>query len=72
VHPPNTIFKECEDWVRFQVLTVVGLKMTVFWDIVLCSLVEVYRCFRGVCCLQHNPDDEGSKHLWNIGKLLPN
>jgi hypothetical protein len=38
---------------RFQVLTVVSMKMTVFWVVVTCSLVEVYWCFRG------------SRHLWN-------
>jgi hypothetical protein len=39
--------------VRFQVLTVASMKMTVFWNVALCSLVEVYRCFRGACCLHH-------------------
>jgi hypothetical protein len=28
---------------------IVGMKMTVFWDAALCSLVEVYWCFRGAC-----------------------
>jgi hypothetical protein len=40
--------------VRFQVLTVVSMKMAVFWVVALCSLVDVYIHFRG---------DEGSKHL---------
>jgi hypothetical protein len=44
------------------------MKMTVFWDAVPCSLVEVYRRFRGAYCLHHRPDG-GSKHLWNVGKL---
>jgi hypothetical protein len=44
------------------------MKMIVFWDVVPCSLVEVYLYFRGVCCLYHqgdddNEDDGGSKHL---------
>jgi hypothetical protein len=29
------------------------VKKTVFWDVELCSLVEVYRRFRGACCLHH-------------------
>jgi hypothetical protein len=29
------------------------MKMTVFWDVAKNSLVEVYRRFRGVCCLHH-------------------
>jgi hypothetical protein len=49
--------------------------MTVFRVVVSCSLVEVYQHFRGVCCLHHLgddcPDDGGSKHLWNVSKLLP-
>jgi hypothetical protein len=32
------------------------LKMTVFWYVVPCSLVEVYQHFRGACCL-HNQGD---------------
>jgi hypothetical protein len=28
-------------------------KMAVFWVVVPCSLVEVYRRFRGTCCLHH-------------------
>jgi hypothetical protein len=47
--------------------------MAVFWVVAPCSLLEVYCCFRGAYCLHHHrPDDGGSKHLWKIGKLLPN
>jgi hypothetical protein len=28
-----------------------GMKTTAFWDIVLCSIVEVERRFRGACCI---------------------
>jgi hypothetical protein len=28
---------------KFQVLTAASIKMTVFWDIVPCSLVEIYK-----------------------------
>jgi hypothetical protein len=37
------------------------IKMTVFWVVTLCSLVEVYRRFRGACC--RHQGDGGSKHL---------
>jgi hypothetical protein len=37
--------------VRFQVLTAASMKMTVFWDVAPCSLVEIYRRFRGAYCL---------------------
>jgi hypothetical protein len=30
---------------------VVAMKITVFWDMGLCSLVEAYCCFRGTHCL---------------------
>jgi hypothetical protein len=33
--------------------------MAVFWIVAPCSLVG-----------DHRPDDGGSKHLWNVGKLL--
>jgi hypothetical protein len=36
--------------VRFRVLTAASMKMTVFWDVATCSLVEVYRRFRGAYC----------------------
>jgi hypothetical protein len=52
--------------VRFQVLTAASMKMAIFWDVAPCSLVEVYRRFSGACCLHHQ-----GKHLWNVGKLLP-
>jgi hypothetical protein len=29
------------------------MKMTVFWGVVLCSVVEIGRCFRGAYCLHH-------------------
>jgi hypothetical protein len=39
----------------------------VFWDVALCSLVEIDRHFRGAYCLQgYLPDDGGS----NISETL--
>jgi hypothetical protein len=35
----------------------VSTKMAVFWVVVPCSLVEVYQCFRGPCCLHHQGDE---------------
>jgi hypothetical protein len=49
--------------------TNVNMKMAVFWVVAPCSLVEVYRRFRGACCVSHQgdrPDDGDSKHLWNV------
>jgi hypothetical protein len=36
-----------------EVLMVVSMKMAVFWVVAPCSLVEVYKRFRGPCCLHH-------------------
>jgi hypothetical protein len=33
------------------------MKTTVFWDVMPRSLVEVYRRFRGACCLHHRGDE---------------
>jgi hypothetical protein len=53
----------------------VHLKMTVFWDVAPCRLVEVYRRFRGAYCFHHRgnhrPDDGGCKNLRNVGKFIP-
>jgi hypothetical protein len=43
--------------VRFQVLTAVGMKFRVFWDVALCNHIEVDRHFRGVYCLRHQGND---------------
>jgi hypothetical protein len=51
------------------------LKMATFWAAAPCSLVEVYRRFRGACCLQYQGDYRpvygASTHIWNVGKLPP-
>jgi hypothetical protein len=41
--------------VRVQILTAAVMKMTVFWGIASCSLVEIDRRFRDAYCLNH-PD----------------
>jgi hypothetical protein len=35
-------------------------KMAVFWVVAPCSLAEVYRRFRGACCLHHKGDETAS------------
>jgi hypothetical protein len=39
------------------------IKMAVFWVVAPCSLVEVYRHFRGACCFHHQ-DDETSVNFY--------
>jgi hypothetical protein len=36
-----------------QVLTAASMKMAVFLVVAPCTLVKVYRRFRGACCLHH-------------------
>jgi hypothetical protein len=38
---------------RFKVLTVMSMKMDVFWEVALYSLVDIDRRFRGAYCLFH-------------------
>jgi len=38
-------------------------KVNVLWDVAPCSLIEIYRHFRGSYCLHYRPDDGGSKRL---------
>jgi hypothetical protein len=57
---PACLSSNGESDVGYEVLTAVSMKIAVFWVVVPCSLVEVYR-----------PVDGGSKDLWNVGKLLP-
>jgi hypothetical protein len=55
-----------EYW-EYQVLTAASIKMSVFWIVAPCILVEVFRRFKGACCLHHQGDHRsdvrGSKHL---------
>jgi hypothetical protein len=62
---------EHKGFVRFQVLTAASVKLTDFWVVTPCSLVEVYRRFSGACCLHHQANDGDGKHLRNVRKLLP-
>jgi hypothetical protein len=45
---------------RFEVLTAASMKMDVFWVVAPCNLSEVYRHFRGDCCLHHQGDEQPS------------
>jgi hypothetical protein len=52
-----------EELVRFEVLTAASMKMSAFWDVAPCRLLEVDRHFRGAYYLHHRPDYGGSTHL---------
>jgi hypothetical protein len=36
---------------KFEDMTVVTVKITVFWVVTLCILVDMYQHFEGNCCL---------------------
>jgi hypothetical protein len=49
----------------------VGMKMAVFWVLVLYRLVFVYQHFRGLWCLHRHGSEWFSTDFWNVGKLIP-
>jgi hypothetical protein len=48
------------DWRYHRHENLKSLKMTVFWYVALCSLVEIDRRFRGTYCLHHQGPDDGT------------
>jgi hypothetical protein len=48
-----------------------GMKVSVFWYAVPCSLVHTYRRFRGAYYLYLQVNDRGTYRLWNVGQFLP-
>jgi hypothetical protein len=45
---------------RFQVVTVLSMKMAIYWDVTPRSLTEIDRSFSGAYCLNHrdnHPDE---------------
>jgi hypothetical protein len=52
----------------FQVPTSASMKMTVFWDVAPCSIIEIYQHFRGAYCLhcQYN----SPLKRWSISTIL--
>lgn len=51
---------------RFQVAIAASMKVALFMHVVPCSLVDVHHCFG--CAYYHLQGNEGSEHLWNVGK----
>jgi hypothetical protein len=47
---------------RFQTLRGASAKITILWDISQSSLLQIYRCVRGVYCLRHQGDECPPKH----------
>jgi hypothetical protein len=71
-YSPTALLPNKVDKVIFQVLMAASMKMTVFWDVAPCRLVEVYQRFRGARCFHHegndHPDDGHIKHEGWISK----
>lgn len=36
--------------VKFEVALMVTGDITVLWNVINCSLEDMYQCFRGICC----------------------
>jgi hypothetical protein len=53
--------------VRFQVVTVMNMNMTVFWDAAACSMVDVNRRFRDACCF-HQQGDRSSVNVYQTAR----
>jgi hypothetical protein len=51
--------------IRWDLRFLRKMKMTVIWDVVLCSLVDIDRRFGGNYCLQHQ-----GMLFWNVGQYL--
>jgi hypothetical protein len=53
------VFSSRESFKFYMLVTrrTVDLKMTVFWGVAPCSLVEIDRHFRGAYCLYHQGDE---------------
>jgi hypothetical protein len=56
--------------VLIQVCSIKLLKMTVFWYVAPCTVVEISLLSRKGAFIIRNMNDGGSKHLWNVGKFL--
>jgi hypothetical protein len=65
--------------IRFEVLTAVTVKNTLFWDVILCSPLEVQQCVRATYCLSFlcfllgllfDPEGGANTFLRNVGELL--
>jgi hypothetical protein len=59
--------------VMCEVAIPVTMKNTVFWDVMPCSLVEVYQHIKGMycLCLQWTKKMKAIRFFQNVGKLLP-
>jgi len=58
--------------VRLEVLMKVAMKITSILDVTLCSLVDIYRHFRGTCYFISYTEDGGCRLLHKIGAHVPN
>jgi hypothetical protein len=62
----NLVYRSCQNFAIFPppfATELLSIKKAVFWVVAPCSLVEVYRRFRGACCLHHQGDES---HLLSI------
>jgi hypothetical protein len=63
IHPCLLTYEEVY-FMRFEVLTAACIKITVFRDVILCSKVDTYQCFRGTCCLPIQVKEQDLPKCW--------
>lgn len=61
-HSKSSKLRTEKNFERFYILVVVTVKITIFWDVTPCSLVEMQQCFQGTCC----PKDGSGRFLHSI------
>jgi hypothetical protein len=61
VHLLNYVFM-----VKFEVLTAVTMKISVFWDVTMRSLVDIHRCFERTFCIY-----EYTRLSWKWRRHIP-
>jgi hypothetical protein len=47
----------------FEIVMAVTVKITVFWDVMLCCLIDLHQHFRGTCCLKMEAE---SAYTWTL------
>jgi hypothetical protein len=72
----KSCFPRTQSVARFEVITAVSIKITVFWDPTPCKLSDIERRFTGTSCLSHKsqmlrlPEAAGSRVFRNVDEFI--
>jgi hypothetical protein len=67
----NSGVQSYTSWPENEPFSVSVLKGMVFWDVIVCSMIDFYQIFGGTSILRVDPKDGGSMFLRNIGMNPP-